>query len=324
MNGTELLAKNVQRDAAADQEQVQVQLKPGNNTLLLKIVNYSGPSGFYFRMESASPMLPANIVDIAGTTRGERETAQKDQIRDYYRANITLDKSVNENAHRAFADLKAVVADLAATRQKRNTLDGSLTTTLVMQERAEPRGAYVLARGEYQHPGEQVYPQTPAVLPAMSEDTTPDRLGFAKWLLSPEHPLTARVAINRFWQDVFGTGIVVTAEDFGTQGTPPVHPELLDWLATEFIASGWDIQAMLKLMLTSATYRQSVQVTPKKLERDADNALLSRGTRYRLDAETVRDNALALSGLLYTKVGGPSVKPAATRWPLESRRIHRI
>ena len=309
MNGTELLAKNVQRDAAADQEQVQVELKPGNNTLLLKIVNYSGPSGFYFRMESAPPMLPANIVDIAGTARGERETAQKDQIRDYYRANITLDKSINENAHRAFADLKAVFADLAETRQKRNTLDGSLTTTLVMQERSEPRGAYVLARGEYQHPGEQVYPQTPAVLPSIAEDASPNRLGFAKWLLSPEHPLTARVAINRFWQDLFGTGIVVTAEDFGTQGTPPVHPELLDWLATEFIASGWDIQAMLKLMLTSATYRQSAKVTPEKLERDADNALLSRAPRYRLDAETVRDNALAVSGLLYTKVGGPSVKP---------------
>ena len=309
MNGTELLAKNVQRDAAADQEQVQVALKPGNNTLLLKIVNYSGPSGFYFRMESAPPMLPANIVDIAGTPRGERETAQKDQIRDYYRANITLDKSINENAHRAFADLKAVVADLGKVRQKRNSLDGSLTTTLVMQERTEPRGAYVLARGEYQNPGEQVHPQTPAVLPAMPEGSLPNRLGFAKWLLSPEHPLTARVAINRFWQDIFGTGIVLTAEDFGTQGTPPVHPELLDWLATEFIASGWDIQAMLKLMLTSATYRQSAEITSEKLERDADNALLSRGTRYRLDAETVRDNALALSGLLYTKVGGPSVKP---------------
>ena len=309
MNGTELLAKNVQRDAAADQEQVQVQLKPGNNTLLLKIVNYSGPSGFYFRIESAPPMLPANIVDIAGTPRGERETAQKDQIRDYYRANITLDKSINENAHRAFADLKTVFADLGKVRQKRNSLDGSLTTTLVMQERTEPRGAYILARGEYQHPGEQVYPKTPAVLPAIPADAPPNRLGLAKWLLSPEHPLTARVAINRFWQDIFGAGIVVTAEDFGTQGTPPVHPELLDWLATEFIASGWDVQQMLKLILTSATYRQRAEITPEKLERDADNALLSRGTRYRLDAETVRDNALALGGLLYTKVGGPSVKP---------------
>ena len=309
MNGTELLAKNVQRDAAADQEQVQVQLKPGNNTLLLKVVNYSGPSGFYFRIESAPPMIPSNIVDIAGTSRGERETAQKDQIRDYYRRNIPLDKAVNENAQRAFADLKTLFADLSEVQGKRNTLDGSLTTTLVMQEREEPRGAYVLARGEYENREEQVYPQTPAILSAMPEDAAPNRLGFAKWLLSPEHPLTARVAINRYWQDIFGTGIVKTAEDFGTQGTPPVHPELLDWLATEFIASGWDVQTMLKLMLTSSTYRQSAQVTPEKLARDADNMLLSRAPRYRFDAETVRDNALALSGLLYPKIGGPSVKP---------------
>ena len=309
MNGTELLAKNVQRDATADQEQVQVNLKPGNNTLLLKVVNYSGPSGFYFRMESASPMVSANIVDIAGMPRGERETAQMEQIRDYYRKNITLDKTVNENAKRAFADLKTLFADLSEVQGKRNTLDASLTTTLVMQEREEPRGAYVLARGEYQNREEQVYPQTPAVLPAMPEDAAPNRLGFAKWLLSPDHPLTARVAINRFWQNVFGMGIVKTSEDFGTQGIPPVHPELLDWLATEFIASEWDIQAMLKLMLTSSTYRQSAQVTPEKLERDADNVLLSRAPRYRFDAETVRDNALALSGLLYPKIGGPSVKP---------------
>ena len=309
MNGTELFAKNVQRDAAADQEQVQVELKPGNNPLLLKVVNYSGPSGFYFRIENAPPMVPANIVDIAGISRSEREIAQKEEIRDYYRQNITPDTTVNESTQRAFADLKTLFADLSDVQAKRNTLDASLTTTLVMQERTEPRGAYVLARGEYQHPGEQVYPQTPAVLPAISEAAAPNRLSFAKWLLSPEHPLTARVTINRFWQNIFGTGIVKTAEDFGTQGTPPVHPELLDWLATEFIASGWNVQTMLKLMLTSATYRQSAQVTPEKLERDADNALLSRGPRYRLDAETVRDNALALSGLLYTEIGGPSVKP---------------
>ena len=309
MNGTEVLSKNVQRDADANQEQLQVQLKPGNNTLLLKVVNYSGLSGFYFRMETDAPMIPADIVEIAEMPRGERETEKQARIRDYYRNNVTPDKTVNENAKRAFADLKARFTDLAEVRQKRNTLDAALTTTLVMQEREEPRGAYVLARGEYQHREEQVYPQTPSVLTTLPEGSLPNRLGFAKWLLLPEHPLTARVAINRFWQNVFGTGIVETAEDFGTQGIPPVHPELLDWLATEFIASGWDVQKMLKLMLTSATYRQGTQVTSEKLERDADNALLSRGPRYRLDAEVVRDNALAVGGLLYTKVGGPSVKP---------------
>ena len=309
VNGTELLSKNVQRDAGADQEQLQVQLKPGNNALLLKVVNYSGPSGFYFRIETDAPMTPADVVDIAGMPRGERETEQQVQVRDDYRKNITPDKTVNENTQRAFADLKSLFADLSDVQQKRDTLDASLTTTLVMQEREEPRGAYVLARGEYENRGEEVYPQTPAILPAMSQDASPNRFAFAKWLLAPEHPLTARVAINRYWQDIFGTGIVKTAEDFGTQGTPPVHPELLDWLATEFVASEWDVQKMLKLMLTSATYRQSPKVTPEKLERDADNALLSRGPRYRFDAETLRDNALALGGLLYAKIGGPSVKP---------------
>ncbi len=298
MNDTEIFAKNVQRDAAAEQEQLQVQLNPGNNALLLKVVNYSGPSGFYFRIETDVPLVPADIVDIAATSRGEREEAPQAQIRDYYRGNVTQD-----------ADLKALFVELAEVRQKRNTLDASLTTTLVMQERTEPRGAYVLERGEYERRGEQVYPQTPAALPPMAADAAPNRLSLAKWLLSPEHPLTARVTINRFWQNLFGTGIVKTAEDFGTQGIPPVHPELLDWLATEFIASEWDVQQMLKLMLTSATYRQSAQITARKLELDADNRLLSRGPRFRLDAETLRDNALAVSGLLYTHIGGPSVKP---------------
>ncbi len=298
MNGAELLAKNVQRDAAANQEQIQVELKPGNNTLLLKIVNYSGPSGFYFRIETDTPMLPANIVDIAGTARGERDESQQVQIRDYYRKNVTPD-----------GELEELFTELADVQQKRNTLEASFITTLVMQERTEPRGAYVLERGEYQHKSEQVYPQTPAVLPVMATDAPVNRLGLAEWLLSPEHPLTARVAINRFWQNIFGTGIVETSEDFGTQGTPPVHPELLDWLATEFVASGWDIQEMLKLMLTSSTYRQSARLTPEKRQRDPENRLLSRGARFRLDAETVRDNALAISGLLHTKIGGASVKP---------------
>ncbi len=298
MNDTEIFAKNVMRDAAADQEQLQVQLKPGNNALLLKVVNYSGPSGFYFRIETDAPMVPANFVDIAGIARGEREAEQQAQIRDYYRKNVTQNSG-----------LKALFAELADVQKERNTLDASLTTTLVMQERTEPRGAYVLERGEYERRGEQVYPQTPAALPAIAADAAPNRLALAQWLLSPEHPLTARVTINRFWQNVFGTGIVKTAEDFGTQGIPPVHPELLDWLATEFVASGWDLQTMLKLMLTSSTYRQSAQVTAKKLELDADNRLLSRGPRYRFDAETLRDNALAVSGLLYAYIGGPSVKP---------------
>ncbi len=297
-NQMEVLASNIQRDAAPDTEKVQIQLNPGNNALLLKVVNYSGPSGFFFRMESDTPMVTANIVDTIAVERGKRNGDQQTQIREYYRRNVSTDEP-----------LKKLYADLADTQNKRNSLNNSLTTTLVMQERSEPRGAYVLERGAYEHRGDQVYPQTPAALPAMVKGSPPNRLSLAKWLVSRKHPLTSRVTINRFWQNIFGTGIVRTSEDFGTQGTPPTHPKLLDWLATEFIASGWDIQKMQKLMLTSATYQQSAQVTPEKLERDADNVLLSRAPRYRFDAEIVRDNALALSGLLYKRIGGPSVKP---------------
>ena len=298
VNQTEVLASNIQRDTAPDTDKLQIQLNPGNNALLLKVVNYSGPSGFFFRVESDEPMVTANIVDTIAIERGQRDANQQTQIREYYRRNVSKDEA-----------LKKLYADLADVRKKRNSLDGSITTTLVMQERTEPRGAYVLERGAYQHRGEQVTPETPAVLPSMVRGAPPNRLSLAKWLVSPKHPLTARVTINRFWQNVFGTGIVLTAEDFGTQGAPPSHPELLDWLATEFVASGWDVQAMLKLMLTSATYRQRAKVTPEKLERDADNVLLSRAPRYRFDAEIVRDNALTASGLLYTQIGGPSVKP---------------
>ena len=298
VNQTEVLASNIQRDTAPDTDKLQIQLNPGNNALLLKVVNYSGPSGFFFRIESDEPMVTANIVDTIAIERGQRDANQQTQIREYYRRNVSKDEA-----------LKKLYADLADVRKKRNSLDGSITTTLVMQERTEPRGAYVLERGAYQHRGEQVTPQTPAVLPPMVRGAPSNRLSLAKWLVSPKHPLTARVTVNRFWQNVFGTGIVLTAEDFGTQGTPPSHPELLDWLSTEFIASGWDVQATLKLMLTSATYRQRAKVTPEKLERDADNVLLSRAPRYRFDAEIVRDNALTASGLLYTQIGGPSVKP---------------
>jgi hypothetical protein len=136
-----------------------------------------------------------------------------------------------------------------------------------------------------------------------------NRHGFAQWLLLPEHPLTARVAVNRYWQEVFGTGIVATTGDFGVMGQLPSHPELLDWLAVEFRESGWDLKQLFKQILMSATYRQSSQVTPEKLERDPANRLLARGPRFRMDAEMVRDYALDVSGLMTTKIGGPSVKP---------------
>jgi hypothetical protein len=147
------------------------------------------------------------------------------------------------------------------------------------------------------------------MLPPFPDNLPRNRLGFAQWLLLAEHPLTARVTVNRFWSELFGTGIVKTAGDFGVSGELPSHPELLDWLAIEFRESGWDVKELFKLIVTSATYRQSPVITPEKLEKDPDNRLLSRGPRFRMDGEMVRDYALAASGLLSAKIGGPSVRP---------------
>lgn len=183
------------------------------------------------------------------------------------------------------------------------------TVAHVMNESSEPAMAYVLFRGEYDQRRDQVGPKTPDMLPPMPEGFPPNRLGLARWLLLDEHPLTARVTVNRFWQEVFGTGLVATAGDFGVTGEAPSHPELLDWLAVEFRESGWDIKRFFKLIVTSATYRQSAVTTVEKLEKDPANRLLARGPRFRMDAEMIRDYALAVSGLLSDKIGGPSVKP---------------
>ena len=187
---------------------------------------------------------------------------------------------------------------------------GRPPTTLVFRERAgEPKPAYLLKRGEYDQRGEKVGRAVPAFLPPFPPGEPVNRLGLANWLVAPDHPLTARVAVNRLWLQVFGTGLVKTAEDFGSQGEPPSHPELLDWLAVQFREDGWDVKRMMKRLVMSATYRQSSRVAPEKLAKDPDNRLLSRGPRYRLDAEMLRDQALFVSGLLVEHVGGPSVKP---------------
>ena len=183
------------------------------------------------------------------------------------------------------------------------------TIAHVMNERNEEPVAYILFRGDYDKRRDKVKAATPKALPPMSADLPHNRLGFAKWLLTPEHPLTARVTVNRFWQEIFGTGLVRTSGDFGITGDVPSHPELLDWLAVDFREQGWDVKAFFKMLVTSATYRQSAAASRSALEHDPQNRLLSRGARYRLDAEMIRDYALAAGGLLSTKIGGPSVKP---------------
>ncbi|MFL5864624.1 MAG: DUF1553 domain-containing protein [Solirubrobacteraceae bacterium] len=172
-----------------------------------------------------------------------------------------------------------------------------------------PRATFVLVRGAYDRRGPRVRPGVPASLPPLPPGAPANRLGLARWLVDPANPLTARVAVNRCWQMVFGTGLVKTAEDFGTQGERPSHPELLDWLAVAFRESGWDLKRLLRLIVTSATYRQSSRVTPALLARDPENRLLARGARFRLPAEVIRDQALAASGLLVERLGGPSVRP---------------
>jgi hypothetical protein len=198
---------------------------------------------------------------------------------------------------------------LAESATRHDYIYSRSTTTLVMEERAETPHAYVLERGEYTKPTERVQPGVPAVFDPLPDDGPSNRLALARWLVSPQHPLVARVMVNRLWQSVFGVGLVKTSEDFGVMGTRPSNPELLDWLAVEFVEAGWDVNHILKLMVTSAAYCQNSVVTPDKLSADPDNRFLSRGPRHRLDAEMVRDEALSVSGLLRRDIGGPSVKP---------------
>jgi hypothetical protein len=198
---------------------------------------------------------------------------------------------------------------LQVAEHDRATYIDGIPTVMIMREMAKPRETFLLTRGAYDRPGERVHRAVPASLPPLGSDAPVDRLGFARWLVDGKHPLTARVTVNRYWQMMFGAGIVSSVEDFGSQGEWPVHPELLDWLATEFVRNGWDIKATLKTMVMSAAYQQSSRATPELLQRDPDNRLLARGPRLRLPAEMVRDQALAMSGLLVESLGGPSVKP---------------
>jgi hypothetical protein len=197
---------------------------------------------------------------------------------------------------------------VALEYQKRVLID-HLPTTMVMSELAQPRATHVLVRGQYDRPGERVEPGVPGCLSPWPSRAPLNRLGLGKWLVDPANPLTARVEANRLWQMFFGTGLVKTVEDFGSQGERPSHPDLLDWLATELIRSGWDVKSLIRIIVTSACYRQSSRVSRELLDRDPENRLLDRSPRLRLSAEMIRDQALALSGLLVEQQGGPSVKP---------------
>ena len=248
--------------------------------------------------EQAAVVATADSITAIAAIAPERRTpAQAEKLRlaffDQYAPPRILEASRN----------------VATLEREREDLWASFPTVMVMEEMAERRPTFRLNRGAYDNPGEEVFPGVPAVLPPLPEGAEANRLSFARWLVDPGHPLTARVTVNRFWQMYFGTGLVKTAENFGTQGEYPSHPELLDWLATTFIDSGWDVKALQRAIVTSAAYRQESKVTAEEYEADPENRLIARGPRLRLPAQTIRDQALAVSGLLAEKLGGPSVKP---------------
>lgn len=244
--------------------------------------------------------LPAEISRIVKLDKSRRSPQEQKQLRDYFVAHgWTKTRTL----------LAAFDRELAGVEQERKKLEGAMPSTLIYRERKDVRPAYLLKRGEYDQRLEQVGRVTPSILPAMSEKLPRDRLGLAQWLVTPEHPLTARVAVNSLWQQFFGVGLVKTTEDFGAQGEPPSHPELLDWLALQFIDDGWDVKKTVRRIVLSSAYRQASKVTAERLAKDPANRLLSRGPRHRLDAEMLRDQALFVSGLLIEKRGGPGVKP---------------
>lgn len=239
---------------------------------------------------------PESVLTALGLASEKRSAEQKAELEKYYQAHFDLEMRAAEEA-------------VATAKKSLAEVQSSFTTTMIMRELPKPRDAFLLIRGQYDRRGEKVTAGLPAVFPQLAAGSKPDRLGLARWIVSPENPLTARVWVNRAWEKYFGAGLVRTTENFGSQAEFPSHPELLDWLATEFVRIGWDMKAMQKQIVMSAAYRQSSRVTPQLQERDPENRLLARGPRFRLSGEVVRDQALAASGLLIEKLGGPSVRP---------------
>ncbi len=255
-----------------------------------------------FALTSCTVMLD-NAQPMIKTPADKRTTKQQERLTNYFVNNLGPDYNRD----------KELVAKIKELRGKLNELDAAtpkLTQAYVIEESPTPIKTTIAVRGDYKRPGIEVQPNTLAILPKMEVPAgVPTRLAFARWIVSKDNPLTSRVIMNRTWQELFGRGLVRTSEDFGTQGEKPTHPELLDWLASEFVARGWSQKQMFKTIVTSETYKQASTVRPELLERDPDNSLLARQSRLRLNAETIRDEALYAAGLLNEKIGGPSIKP---------------
>ena len=241
--------------------------------------------------------LPVDILALVESPLAERTPAETSQLADYFRLNLA-------------PELAAVRQELKTLKAEQEAMKPEISVPVLREVAQDSRRRTLLQfRGNYLDKGHEVHEGVPAIFPPIIDGQPANRLNFAKWLVSSDNPLTARVVVNRYWETLFGRGIVLTSEEFGSQGELPTHPELLDWLARDFMESGWDTRHLLKMIVTSATYRQSSQVNPAAAAADPDNRWLARGPRVRLSAEMVRDQALQIAGLLSKKMYGPPVKP---------------
>ncbi len=300
VNGVQAAAREVARGVAPEQDRATVSLRAGRNVLCLKVVNTGGAAGFWFRAEPDEARLPGPVAGalVDPALLADEGAALRSMARDAVR------RARSPEYVAGLARLEAITAELAE-------LDAAVPRTMVMRERTERRPTFVLMRGEYDKPDTErpVTGDVPEVFGRLELGEEATRLDLARWMVAPDNPLVARVAVNRLWQMIFGRGLVATSGDLGFQGDWPSHPDLLDWLAVEFVESGWDVRHVLRTIVTSEAYRRSSHTTEALLAADPDNRWLARFPRRRLDAERLRDQALHVSGLLVEELGGESVKP---------------
>ena len=297
VDGAEIYKNQIDRAAAPDQESAKASFARGTRSVVFKVVNTGGQGGFYWREKRREAELSGELV-AALLPREARWPELEQRLEQRWLTDFSP-------SYRARSER------VAALEGELRALEARIPRTMVMREAAMPRDTFVLMRGAYDKPdtSRPVARNVPSALGTLPPGSPSNRIGLAQWLLAADNPLVARVAVNRMWELVFGAGIVSTTEDFGLQGAFPTHPELLDWLAVEFRESGWDVQHMLRILLTSEAYAQVSRRREDLAERDPENTLLARGSRRRLHAEAIRDLALYTSGLMVERFGGPSVKP---------------
>ncbi|WP_168566429.1 PSD1 and planctomycete cytochrome C domain-containing protein [Crateriforma spongiae] len=298
LNNKEVASRRQDRKLDPLGDQWELNLRKGENHLLFRLVQHDRPLRWNYALAGPSVSIPDHVHQVAATDPATRSAELTKAMQRYFRSGFCQ-----------HPDWIAITMQERAIQKAQTDLNEAIPTTLVWKETKQPRQAHVLNRGQYDSPGEKVARAVPDWLPTIPDGVNNDRLGLARWLTRPDHPLTARVAVNRFWQQLFGTGLVKTSEDFGSQGEPPSHPELLDHLAGDFVESGWQVKRLMKRLVMTETYRRSAKAQPEHLDVDPNNRFFARGPRFRLDAEVLRDQALHLAGMLNTTMGGPSVKP---------------